>query len=167
MNKLLPFDFSVDNENKVIYVKREFAAPRATVWSAWTESRLLDQWWAPKPYRVKTKTMDFREGGCWHYAMVSPEGQEHWCRADYQSITEGRFYSALDAFCDAEGNITTDFPRMTWHNTFSETGEHTLVSIEIRFDKQGDLEKIMEMGFREGFTAGLGNLDELLARNRQ
>jgi uncharacterized protein YndB with AHSA1/START domain len=27
---------------------------------------------APKPYRLKTKEMDFREGGRWLYTMVAP-----------------------------------------------------------------------------------------------
>jgi len=42
--------FSVDKENNKIKVKREFAAPVAKVWAAWTEGHLLDQWWAPKPW---------------------------------------------------------------------------------------------------------------------
>ena len=46
---ILLMDFSVDKENKRISVKREFAAPLSRVWAAWTESELLDQWWAPKP----------------------------------------------------------------------------------------------------------------------
>lgn len=38
-----------------------------------------------------------------------------------------------------------------------------MVSIEIHYEKPEDLEKVIEMGFKEGFTMALGNLDELLA----
>jgi len=37
------------------------------------------------------------------------------------------------------------------------------VSIEIKYDEIADLDKYIEMGFKEGFTAGLENLDELLS----
>jgi hypothetical protein len=33
---------------------------------------------------------------------------------------------------------------------------------EIQYESLADLETILEMGFEEGFTMALGNLDELL-----
>ncbi|HYW97118.1 MAG TPA: SRPBCC domain-containing protein [Bacteroidales bacterium] len=79
-------DFNIDKANNKVLVKKEFAASPAFLWAAWTESRLLDQWWAPKPWKAGTKTMDFSEGGSWIYAMTSPEGEEHWSRNDYLKI---------------------------------------------------------------------------------
>jgi uncharacterized protein YndB with AHSA1/START domain len=161
MKTNLLLDFSVDKENKRINVKREFAAPISKVWAAWTESAILDQWWAPKPWKARTKSMDFKEGGYWLYAMVGPEGEEHWARLDYKSITPLKSYSGIDAFCDEEGNLNPDFARSTWTNSFAEGSDVTTVSIEIQYDDLKDIEQIMEMGFKEGFTAGMENLDEL------
>lgn len=163
MKTSLLMKFSVDKENKKIKVEREFAAPVAKVWSAWTESHLLDQWWAPKPWKARTKTMDFQEGGFWLYAMVGPDGSEHWSRADFSSISPLKSYTGWDAFCDEAGNVDLTFPRSSWANRFSDQEGGTLVSIEISYEKLEDLEKIIEMGFKEGFTAGLENLDELLS----
>jgi uncharacterized protein YndB with AHSA1/START domain len=162
MKSNLLFDFSVNKENKTISVKREFAAGLSQVWAAWTQPELLDQWWAPKPYHVKTKSMDFREGGSWLYAMISPENETQWCTLDYKKIVEQESFSGLDAFCDEQGKINTDFPRSLWSNSFSGNGETNIVDILIKYDELADLEKILEMGFKEGFTMGLGNLDELL-----
>lgn len=162
MNSHLAFDFIVNKEDKTIHVKREFAAGRELVWDAWTKPELLDQWWAPKPYRVETKSMDFREGGRWMYAMISPENEKHWCIADYKKIESPKSYSALDAFCDENGTINTDFPRSLWNNSFSDAGENTLVDITVQYDDLADLEKVIAMGFKEGFTMGMENLDELL-----
>lgn len=163
MKTSLMMNFSVDKENKKISVEREFAAPVSKVWAAWTQSHLLDQWWAPKPYKTKTKTMDFREGGHWLYAMVGPEGDTHWCRADYKAVKLEQSFSALDAFCDEQGNINYDFPRSSWTNEFrAENASSTIVTIEIKYDKLEDLEKIVQMGFREGFTAAMENLDEIV-----
>jgi len=59
--------FEKDLKNKRLTVSRAFNAPLELVWKAWTESEILDQWWAPKPYRAETKSMDFRKGGMWAY----------------------------------------------------------------------------------------------------
>lgn len=163
MKTNLLFDFTVDRDNKTINVKREFAAPLDKVWAAWTQSELLDQWWAPKPWKAETKTMDFKTGGHWLYAMVGPNGEKHWSRADYKSVDAQKSFSNLNAFTDEDGNVSQDAPRSLWKNSFDRSGDTTTVSIVIKHDKLEDLEKYIEMGFKEGFTMGLGNLDELLA----
>ncbi len=60
---------SKDAANKKLIVVREFDAPLEQVWKAWTDKDILDKWWAPKPWKAKTKSMDFREGGAWLYSM--------------------------------------------------------------------------------------------------
>jgi uncharacterized protein YndB with AHSA1/START domain len=158
----LLLDFSVDKVNNRINVEREFAAPVSKVWAAWTEGQLLDQWWAPKPWKARTKALNFRVGGHWLYAMNGPAGEESWCRADYTSISPLKSFSGEDAFCDAAGNINNDFPVAYWTVEFKEKGNSTFVKVEIRFNRLADVEKYIEMGFREGFLAALENLDTLL-----
>ena len=166
MNTNLVFDFSVNKENNNITVKREFAAKKNLVWAAFTTPAILDEWWAPTPYKVKTKSMDFTVGGFWLYAMMGPEGDTHWCRADYKSIDAENSFSGLDAFCDENGNVTQDFPRSLWHNSFIDKGETTEVHIKIQYDSLADLEKIIELGFKEGFTMAMGNLDDYFAEHK-
>lgn len=158
----LLFDFSVDKENSTIHVKREYNASLPLVWQAWTTAELLDQWWGPKPWRAETKTMDFREGGYWLYAMVGPEGERHWGRLDYISIVKERSFTGKDGFCDEQGTFNPAFPQNLWETGFSETGFSVMVSITLTFDKLADLEQTIAMGFRDGFTLGLNQLDELM-----
>ncbi|MES2893503.1 MAG: SRPBCC domain-containing protein [Bacteroidota bacterium] len=162
MKANLLINFTVDKEAKKLRVIREFAAPVKNVWAAWTESDLLDQWWAPKPWKTETKSMDFRVGGTWVYAMVGPEGEKHWCKNDFTSITPLKDFSGRDAFCDEAGNITESLPQSNWANEFSETADSTIVNIEVSYDELSDLEKILEMGMQQGLTAALENLDALL-----
>ncbi len=95
MSTNLALDFSVNKENKTISIKREFNAERPLVWDAYTKSEILDQWWAPSPWKARTKTMDFREGGHWHYAMVGPEGEEHWALVNYKTIQPLQKFTGL------------------------------------------------------------------------
>jgi uncharacterized protein YndB with AHSA1/START domain len=150
-------------DKKQLTVKREFKGPVKTVWKAWTDPDLLDRWWAPKPWKAKTKHMDFRIGGHWLYSMNGPEGEKHWSRADFKEIQPGVSYRGRDAFCDAQGNVNHEMPVMDWDVTFSETvSGTTLVQVVLTFDSLSDLETLVEMGFKEGFAAAHGNLDALL-----
>ncbi len=163
----LPFDFLVDRENNRITVKRGFAADLPLVWDAWTKPELLDQWWAPKPFRTQTKSMDFRPGGAWLYAMIGPENEAHWCKAEYQTVEAQRQYSALDGFCDEHGNLNESFPRSLWTNAFNGDGDTTTVDITIAYDSLADLEKIIQLGFKEGFSMAMENLDQYIAAQFQ
>ena len=158
----LTFDFSVDKEKNTITVKREFAAEVPLVWDAYTKSEILDQWWAPRPWKAKTKTMDFREDGHWHYAMVGPAGEEHWALAKYITIQMRKRFTGLDAFADAKGNVNKDMPQSKWDVSFTDKGNVTLVSFLITYDDLAQLEATIKMGFKEGLAMAMEGLDELL-----
>jgi PhnB protein len=55
-----------------------------------------------------------------------------------------------------------ELPRTQWTNTFAEAGDKTLVSIVATYPSLADLEKIIALGFKEGFTMALENLDQYL-----
>lgn len=155
--------YTKDLANKKMKVVREFEAPVERVWKAWTDSTILDQWWAPRPWKANTQSMDFKAGGRWLYYMEGPDGTRHYCCVNYDSITPGKAFQGLDAFCDEKGNINEDFPRMHWKIDFSKAGDGTKVEVEITFSSEADMEKIVEMGFKEGFAMAHNNLDEILA----
>jgi uncharacterized glyoxalase superfamily protein PhnB/uncharacterized protein YndB with AHSA1/START domain len=163
MTKAILSNFLVDKGNKKIIVDRGFDAPLDLVWAAWTESDILDQWWAPKPYQVTTKSQDLREGGRWFYLMSDPEGKDaHWCLAEYKKVIPQTTLSWLDAFCDEAGNINQEFPRSLWSVSFKGNGQTTEVNVTITYKELSDLEKILSFGFKEGFSAGMDNLDQYI-----
>lgn len=163
MEKAIVFDFKVDKENSKINVKRSFNAPLELVWHAWTDPEILDLWWAPKPYKVVTKALDFKVGGQWHYLMSGPEGEKQWCLFDYEGIHPFVDFSGIDAFCDEHRVINDTKPRVKWKASFSDNQQSTDVNIELEFEKLEDLKAIIQMGFKEGFTAGLQNLDQYIS----
>ncbi len=162
MNSNLTLDFTVDKANNTVNVNREFNADLELVWDAWTNPEILDQWWAPKPYKNQTKIMDFRDGGMWLYYMTSPKGEIHWCKADYSKIEHQRSYSYRDNFCDEHGNVGEKFPDSVWTNVFSENAGTTTVNITIQYESLEMLEKVMGVGFKEGFTMAMQNLDQYI-----
>jgi uncharacterized protein YndB with AHSA1/START domain len=159
-NNLL-FDFTVDKTTKTVSIIREFAAGLSLVWDAFTKQAILDQWWAPKPWASKTKVMNFEVGGRRFYAMVSPEGQEHWSIQKYTSISPKTNFKYLNAFADKDEN--PELPGSEWDLNFSEQNGTTKVSITIYNVSLERMEKMIEMGFQGGFTITLNYLEELLA----
>jgi uncharacterized protein YndB with AHSA1/START domain len=155
--------FTENAEQRTLTVKRTFDAPLDRVWAAWTEQELLEKWWAPQPWKAVTKSFDFREGGQWHYYMEGPEGERHWCLVDYIRIERLKRFTARDVFCDEDGVPNTELPGNDWDNAFNEDGGQTHVVVTLTFVSAEDMKKIIEMGFKEGFSLGLDQLDALLS----
>jgi uncharacterized protein YndB with AHSA1/START domain len=163
MKSHLTFDFTVNKETNAVFVNREFAADRNVVWDAYTKAELLDQWWAPKPWVSKTKSMNFAVGGRRLYAMCGPEGEAHWAIQDFTSISPMTNFKFIDAFCDKDETFNTEMPRSAWSIDFEDRKDTTLVSITIQHKTLADLEMIINLGFKEGFTIALDGLDELVS----
>lgn len=163
MTNDLLFDFTVNKEKKTVFITREFNADLSLVWDAFTKAEILDQWYAPKPWTSKTKYMDFKVGGKRLYAMVSPEGQERWAIQEYTSITPQTNFKMFNAFADKDGNA--ELPGSDWNYNFSEQNGITTVHITIYNDSFERMERMIEMGFKEGFTMTLNELETLLKSN--
>ena len=67
----------------------------------------------------------------------------------------------FNAFADKDEN--PELPGSDWDHTFSEQNEKTTVNITIYNESLARMEKMIEMGFKEGFTMSMTNLENLLA----
>lgn len=157
----LPFAFTVDKSTSTVVVEKEFDAELSLVWDAFTKQEILDQWWAPKPFESKTKIMEFKVGGRRFYAMVGPEGQEMWQLQQYTSITPKTNFKFLSVFADKDEN--PHLPGSNWDLNFSENNGITRVRITIYNESPERMQKMIEMGFKEGFTMTLNELGNLLS----
>ena len=155
--------YEADLAKKQMRVQRSFHAPLSEVWSAWTDPSIMDIWWAPKPWKTNTISMDFRPGGKWFYFMGGPDGSRHYCVVNFISVDHQREYTGKDGFCDESGNILGNMPNTLWKVHFTSDGDETTVDIELSFASEEDMNKLIEMGFRQGFAMAHQNLDELLA----
>ena len=162
MKGTLQFDFLVNKENNTLTIVREFKASKNLVWDCYTKSELLNQWFSPSPLTTKKKSMDFREGGHWHYVMIDPEGPEYWGRTDYLKIQDQKFYTALDAFSNEAGEVNEELPRAEWLVSFMDKGNNAIVETIVTYNSLEDLEAVIQMGMKEGLSSALERLDDLL-----
>jgi len=155
-----------DLAHKQITVTTHFNAKPDAVWQSWTKKEILDKWWAPKPWQAETKKLEFKEGGSWQYAMVGPENKRQNARLSYTKINALKSFEATDSFTDEKGFIDESLPQAHWKCEFRSSGAGTDVKIIITPKTEGALERLLEMGFEEGFKMALGNLEEYFEESR-
>ena len=160
----LLFDFTVDKATSTIHITREFAADLDLVWDAFTKAEILDQWMGPKPLRVQTKEMDFREGGRWLYAMISAENVTlGWSLAEFIEIQPKFSFTTKNSFADENGNpVNSGFTFSITKNSFKAGDKKTTVQIVKKMASLAELEKFVSLGYKEGVAMGMKNLDEYL-----
>jgi uncharacterized protein YndB with AHSA1/START domain len=151
-----------DLKEKSILISRVFNAPIEKVWQAYTDHEILDQWWGPSPWRAETKTINFTVGGYWLYSMVSPENQKQWGRINYFGIEQYKSIEIEDAFCDENGKLNNELPVSKGQIAFNKTVNGTKVMFKMIYPTETDLEKIVEMGFEQGISICLDQLESLL-----
>ncbi len=113
-----------------LIITREFNAPRALVWKAWTDPKHLAQWWGPRGYTTPTCEMDVRVGGALKLCMRPTEGTDIWVRGMFREVVENErlVFSGVDNANPASETVMTisfedagSKTRLTVHQTFAET----------------------------------------------
>ena len=156
--------FNTDSNHATIFVMKIFDAKVEEVWNYFTNSELLDSWWAPKPWKCETQKMNFENSGTWNYVMVSPENEKHFAGIDYEEINPNRSIAWSDYFSDEKGIKNVEFPTTNWLIGFTGVEEGVKLTVNLHFASQKEMNAILEMGFEEGFKATLNQLEEILKK---
>lgn len=60
--------------DRTMTLERLIHATPEAVWQAWTDPKILPQWFGPKGYSCTTRHIDLRDGGQWTFNMLGPDG---------------------------------------------------------------------------------------------
>lgn len=105
---------ATEGQPKSFAITRTFAAPRATIWQAFTDPDLMKRWWGPKGAEVGHSKMDLRPGGTYHYSMRTADGKDIWGRQVYREIEPPERLVFINSFSDAEGGLSRHPFAPTW-----------------------------------------------------
>lgn len=150
-------DFSAERE---LVLERTFDAPREKVFRAWTEPKLLKQWFVPSPWTISGVALDVRPGGQSHVVMRDPDGNDYPNRGVYLEVVENEKLVFTDAFTTAWE--PSDKPFMLAIVTFDDLDGKTRYTARVRHWTAQDREAHEEMGFHEGWGKCADQLAELL-----
>jgi uncharacterized protein YndB with AHSA1/START domain len=144
-------DTTVAKAPRQVVIMREYDAPRALVFEAWSKAEHLKHWFAPKGFDVPTCEIDFRPGGDFTLCMRAPGGKEYWSKGTVREIAVPERIVLESALLDDEGK-----PRFEDRNvvSFTERDGRTLVIVTASVTKLYDPTATdaldgMEQGWRE------------------
>jgi uncharacterized protein YndB with AHSA1/START domain len=156
-------------EGREFTMERIFNAPHELVFKAFADAEHLKRWFGPKGWPLVVSNLDFREGGVWHFCMKCTDeseqyyGMESWGKVIYQEIVEPERIVYIDAFSDAEGNITEGMPQTLITFTFLEHEGKTKLLSHAEYATDEALKTVLDMGMLEGITSTWDNLEAFLA----
>lgn len=115
-----------------VIIKRKFNAPIEKIWKEFTTATLLKKWWSPETMNSSYMTVDFNVGGLFRFCFKDANDKEFWGRGIYQKINEPTYFSYLDTFTDAEGNVVPP-------SYFGMEGDEIIESlVEFEFSIEGE-----------------------------
>ena len=163
MNVHTTIDSSFPAERELV-IERIFDAPREKVYRAWTEPKLVKQWFVPKPWTISGAVLDVRPGGQSQIVMRDPDGNDHPNEGIYLEVVPNRKLVFTDAFTDAW--VPSQKPFMLAIVTFEDVGKDgsggTRYTARARHWSVEDREAHEKMGFHEGWGQCADQLAELL-----
>jgi uncharacterized protein YndB with AHSA1/START domain len=105
---------NTQTQSKDFVISRVLDAPRALVWTCFTDPERMKQWWGPKGVKVVQSKMDLRPGGTYLYAMQPPGAAVMWGRMVYREIVPPSKLVFINSFSDEAGGLTRHPMSATW-----------------------------------------------------
>src|SRR3977135_3297389 len=126
-----------------IRVERIFDAPRAHVFSVWTDPKLIPEWWGDG---TVVEEMDVRSGGTYRFRTAF-------------GVVEGEFREV-----DAPERLVQTFQNHRQTLGVEDLGDRTKLTQTMRFATTEERDTTMQYGVEEGAKGGFARVDELLQR---
>jgi uncharacterized protein YndB with AHSA1/START domain len=139
-------------EGRDLFLTRVIDAPPEKLYQAWTDPRVMEQWFCPKPWEAKVVENDVRPGGASLIVMHGPEGQEFPNPGVFLEVVPNRRLVFTDAFTKAWQ--PSEKPFMVAEVSFEDLGGgKTRYSARCSHWSVEDREAHEKMGFHEGWSA--------------
>ena len=139
-----PNETTVTTPSEVeIRVERVFDAPRAHVFSVWTDPELIPEWWGDG---TVVEEMDVRAGGTYRFRTA-------------MGVIEGEYREV-----DPPVRLVQTFQNHLQTLEFEELGDRTKLVQTMRFDSAVERDTTMNYGVEQGAKWGFARIDEVLKR---
>ncbi len=151
-----------NQSQKELTLTRIFDAPRELVFKAWTDPRLMAQWFAPDLFTVPVCKLDPHPGGAIYLTMRGPDGIEYPMTGVFNEIVEP------DWIVYTSGAIMDDTgsPQLETLTTvsFADENDKTKMTVHIVVTKALPQADFALAGMAEGWKQNLAKLGEALIK---
>jgi uncharacterized protein YndB with AHSA1/START domain len=152
-------------DSQEVEFKREYDAPAAQVWHAWTDAEQLKKWWGPDNVTIPECEIDLRVGGRFYIVMEATEAMGEYAGTRWPmeaKITQLEPNSKLvyEAKAWTEGHEETTTIEQVQELTLTEDAGKTKLNLKATLIKVGP----KAGGAAEGMKYGYGQQFDKLAK---
>lgn len=145
-------------------LRRTIEASPERIWKAWMTPELLEQWFAPKPWRISDVRVDPRPGGVFNFVMHGPDGERFPNHGVFLEAEPGRRWTTTDAFTPDWKPAGQPFMVGTVELTPLADGRTEYVATARHWNAE-TMKQHEAMGFHEGWGQCADQLEQLLKTN--
>jgi uncharacterized protein YndB with AHSA1/START domain len=138
---------------------RVFDSPRALVWQAWTDPKMMAQWFGPRGFTSSVPQLDARAGGALRIVMHGPDGNDYPCAGEFREVKAPERLVFTNNAVDADGNVLLEGLTTV---TFAEQGSKTTMVLKTHAVGRVPMAKQMLAGMEMGWTQTIDKLGELV-----
>jgi uncharacterized protein YndB with AHSA1/START domain len=152
---------AADEVPSELHLRRFFAAPRQTVFDAWTKPEMVKEWWGPKGFTNPVCEIDARGGGEIRIHMRGPDGTVYPMTGRFIEFYPPYRFHFTSGPVDKEGKQILE----TWTSVFFEEKDGgTEVVVDVHVTKSTPESVGPLKGMREGWTQMMDRLVEFVGR---
>jgi uncharacterized protein YndB with AHSA1/START domain len=144
-----------------VVITRVFDASRALVWQAWTDPKMMAQWFGPRGFSNPVCELDVRKGGSLRIVMRGPDGNDYPMKGVFREVVAPERLVFSNIAVDKDGNHLLEGETAV---TFAEQGGKTTLTLKTHAVGLVPLATQMLAGMEAGWTQTIDKLEELVAR---
>ncbi len=142
--------------DREIRIERTFDAPRDRVWRAFTDPKLLAQWWG-RGNKLVIEKFELERGGHWRFVEHGPDGI-HGFEGRFREVTPQERIVQTFEWDGMPGHVIIE----TMELTDLGDGRTKIVTVSL-FHTTEERDGMLESGMEEGLNQSYEALDRLLA----
>jgi uncharacterized protein YndB with AHSA1/START domain len=150
--------FTVEPGKQSIIITQLFDAPRELVFKAYTDPRLLPQWWGPARYTTTVERMKPRAGGSWRFIQRDQQGNQFGFHGVYHDVIAPERMVYTFEFEGMPGHVSLETV------TLQDQDGKTLVTDLVVFQSMEDRDGMYQSGMEEGSRESMERFEQLLVR---
>jgi uncharacterized protein YndB with AHSA1/START domain len=144
-----------------VRLTRVLDAPRTLVWQAWTDPKMMAQWFGPRGFTASVPELDVRVGGTLRIVMHGPDGNDYPMKGVFREVVPPERLVFSNTAVDQDGNHLLEGETIV---TFAEHGGKTTLTLKTHAVGRVPIAPQMLAGMEAGWSQSLDKLQALLAR---
>ena len=149
-------DYVIEPGKQEIVITRVFDAPRELVFKAYTDPKLLPQWFGPRDYTTIVDKMEARPGGLWRFVQRNQDGEEFAFHGVHHDIVPPERIVATFEYEGVPGHV------LLQTLTLEPQGQKTRLVEQLLFQSVADRDGMVASGMQRGSDDSMDRMAEIL-----